>query len=163
MYKNKKNSNDGFSLVELIVVIVILAILIGVTIGGIYQYVNKARINTDLNNASSIESALSVLIGNDRVGKELQAWTIENQKKYYLIIDIKQNLGDTTSIKNCGGSIDGLPETISAIDTVLEHNIPIPKVADKFTISITEDADGNVTEVSCKAYDTNNKQLNSNK
>lgn len=46
---------------------------------------------------------------------------------------------------------------------MLEHNIPIPKVADKFTISITEDADGNVTEVSCKAYDKNNKQLNSNK
>lgn len=143
--------------------IVILAILIGVTIGGIYQYVNKARINTDINNASSIESALSVLIGNDRVGKELQAMAMKNPKKYYLIIDIKQNLGDTTSIKNCGGSIYGLPETISAIDTVLEHNIPIPKVADKFTISITEDADGNVTEVSCKAYDKNNKQLNSNK
>lgn len=31
-----KNKNKGFSLVELIVVIVILAILVGVTIGGIY-------------------------------------------------------------------------------------------------------------------------------
>ena len=37
----KKNSNKGFTLVELIVVIVILAILIGVTIDGIYQYVNQ--------------------------------------------------------------------------------------------------------------------------
>ena len=31
-----KQSNKGFTLVELIVVIVILAILVGVTIGGIY-------------------------------------------------------------------------------------------------------------------------------
>lgn len=31
-----KQANKGFTLVELIVVIVILAILVGVTIGGIY-------------------------------------------------------------------------------------------------------------------------------
>ena len=47
----RMKENKGFSLVELIVVIVILAILIGVTIGGIYAYVNKARINTDIHNA----------------------------------------------------------------------------------------------------------------
>lgn len=60
MYQKIKNSNDGFSLVELIVVIVILSILIGVTIGGIYQYVNKARINTDIHNAQEIKTALGV-------------------------------------------------------------------------------------------------------
>jgi prepilin-type N-terminal cleavage/methylation domain-containing protein len=57
----KRNKNNGFTLVELIVVIVILAILVGVTIGGIYSYVNKARINTDINNASSIQSVVSTL------------------------------------------------------------------------------------------------------
>lgn len=50
-----KWDNKGFTLVELIVVIVILVILIGVTIGGITGYVNRARRNTDINNASSIE------------------------------------------------------------------------------------------------------------
>lgn len=34
-----RRGNKGFTLVELIVVIVILAILVGVTIGGIYMYV----------------------------------------------------------------------------------------------------------------------------
>ena len=72
--RNKvKKNNKGFSLVELIVVIVILAILIGVTIGGIYQYVNKSRTNTDVNNASSITSALSVLSTNkDLVGDDFE-------------------------------------------------------------------------------------------
>ena len=56
----RMKENKGFSLVELIVVIVILAILIGVTIGGIYQYVNKARINTDIHNAQEIKTALGI-------------------------------------------------------------------------------------------------------
>ena len=58
--EKSKKENKGFSLVELIVVIVILAVLIGVTIGGIYQYVNKARINTDIHNAQEIKTALGV-------------------------------------------------------------------------------------------------------
>ena len=68
--RNKvKKNNKGFSLVELIVVIVILAILIGVTIGGIYQYVNKSRINTDINNAASIQSVLAAVATDADVNK----------------------------------------------------------------------------------------------
>lgn len=61
MLINKEKSqkeNKGFTLVELIVVIVILAILIGVTIGGVYQYVNKARINTDIQNCEQLQDSL---------------------------------------------------------------------------------------------------------
>ena len=56
--EKSKKENKGFTLVELIVVIVILAILIGVTIGGIYQYVNKARINTDIQNCEQLQDSL---------------------------------------------------------------------------------------------------------
>ena len=42
--------NNGFTLVELIVAIVIIAILIGVSIGGIYTYIGQARKNTDIYN-----------------------------------------------------------------------------------------------------------------
>ena len=64
--------NKGFSLVELIVVIVILAVLIGVTIGGIYQYVNKARVNTDINNARTINDALASFATDEEVYKKLE-------------------------------------------------------------------------------------------
>ena len=57
----RKKDNDGFTLVELIVVIVILAILIGVTITGITSWINKARINTDINNASALNKSLGCL------------------------------------------------------------------------------------------------------
>ena len=56
-----RKRNSGFTLVELIVVIVILAILVGVTIGGIYMYVGKARVNTDINNAVTMEETISLI------------------------------------------------------------------------------------------------------
>ena len=59
--------NKGFTLVELIVVIVILAILIGVTIGGIYKYVGQSRTNTDENNKSSLQSVLSTVCAEEEV------------------------------------------------------------------------------------------------
>ena len=53
-----KGNNKGFTLVELIVVIVILAILVGVTLGGIYAYVNKARTNVDIQNCEMLKNAI---------------------------------------------------------------------------------------------------------
>lgn len=64
-----KRKNKGFTLVELIVVIVILSILVGVTLGGIYTYVNKAKLNTDINNANNIYSAMQVLLADDQLTK----------------------------------------------------------------------------------------------
>lgn len=69
-----RKKNNGFTLVELIVVIVILAILVGVTIGSIFGYVRKARINTDIHNAKAIEDALQVL-GSD---EDLLAYANQN-------------------------------------------------------------------------------------
>ena len=67
--------NKGFTLVELIVVIVILAILIGVTIGGIYKYVGQSRTNTDENNRSSLQSVLSSMCAEEDIYSWAQTGT----------------------------------------------------------------------------------------
>lgn len=56
----KKMNNKGFSLVELIIVIAIMAILIVVLAPQYLKYVEKSRNSTDLQNATEIVTALQV-------------------------------------------------------------------------------------------------------
>lgn len=50
--------NKGFTLVELIVVIVILAVLIGVSVSGYSKYIGQSKMNTDKNNAETVRAAI---------------------------------------------------------------------------------------------------------
>lgn len=56
----KKMNNKGFSLVELIIVIAIMAILIVVLAPQYLKYVERSRNSTDLQNATEIVTALQV-------------------------------------------------------------------------------------------------------
>ena len=54
----KQKNNKGFSLVELIVVIAIMAVLVGVLAPQLIKYVEKSRESTDIQNADSIATAI---------------------------------------------------------------------------------------------------------
>ena len=56
--KEKKLNNKGFSLVELIIVIAIMAVLIGVLAPQYLKYVEKSRQSADLDNYSAMISAV---------------------------------------------------------------------------------------------------------
>lgn len=64
----KKNNNKGFSLVELIIVIAIMAVLLGLVSVNFVRYYNKACVTTDVTNAKEmakqIEAAISDRDGN---------------------------------------------------------------------------------------------------
>lgn len=58
--KERKMNNKGFSLVELIIVIAIMAILIVVLAPQYLKYVERSRNSTDLQNATEIVTAIQV-------------------------------------------------------------------------------------------------------
>jgi type IV pilus assembly protein PilA len=58
--KSVKKNNKGFSLVELIVVIAIMAVLVGVLAPTFIKYVESSRVSTDMQNIQQLKTAIEV-------------------------------------------------------------------------------------------------------
>lgn len=62
-----KKNNKGFSLVELIIVIAIMAILAGAIAPALIRYIDKSRRSNDVSAAKTIDTAMSAALGNEKV------------------------------------------------------------------------------------------------
>mgnify|MGYP001095452204 CR=1 FL=1 len=80
MNKKQKNlTNKGFSLVELIIVIAIMAVLIGVLAPQYIGYVEKSKQSTDVQNAQSLATEIGVAIADVEAGTKTATYGTYNE------------------------------------------------------------------------------------
>lgn len=63
----KKMNNKGFSLVELIIVIAIMAVLMGVLAPQLLKYVEDSRVQSDETALSEVENAVKIALANEKI------------------------------------------------------------------------------------------------
>lgn len=96
-----KKNNKGFSLVELIIVIAIMAILAGALAPALIKYINKSRRSADISNADTIRTACQTAMSDEdamvAIGTGVTSETVSNLKSAYgaFSTEISSILGST--------------------------------------------------------------------
>lgn len=67
----RKLNNKGFSLVELIIVIAIMAVLIGLLAPQFIKYVQRSKYSTDVKNGQEIATVVQTLIADNKLTQDV--------------------------------------------------------------------------------------------
>lgn len=131
--KKEKMNNKGFSLVELIIVVAIMAVLVVVLAPQYLKYVEKSRVSADASTAAEFESVMSVLASDVDV-----TLSSSNSGKYTVTSDADS--GEITISTELKAAIDAA----GTMDTTKKY---------KFTSTAFKEAN----EILSLIYDTGSK------
>jgi len=126
---NKKN-NKGFSLIELIVVVAIMAVLVGVLAPAYLKYVDKSRVQKDVSAVGEFVQGIKVAAAdedvNDALATAAVTYTIDKDGNVYdglsdaLSTELKSTIDD---IKLSSGSVTSVSVKAQVVDGSLEITV----------------------------------------
>lgn len=102
--KVKKLNNKGFSLVEIIIVIAIMAVLAGALAPQLIKYIDKSRKSADIQTAQTIATAVNVALTNEAAyvsaaDTEVSACYVITPAPSDFKKEVREILGGTTAPK----------------------------------------------------------------
>ena len=135
MNKKQKNlTNKGFSLVELIIVIAIMAVLVGVLAPQYIKYVEKSRVSADAQQVEEFTGAMTVLASDVDV-------TLDSTKTYTVT-------SDTTGKITISGDLKTIFDSLGSVDTAKNYSYKSTSYkAQAITISLAYDGTAKVWKV----------------
>ena len=135
MNKKQKNlTNKGFSLVELIIVIAIMAGLVGVLAPQYIKYVEKSRVSADAQQVEEFTGAMTVLASDVDV-------TLDSTKTYTVT-------SDTTGKITISNDLKTIFDSLGSVDTAKNYSYKSTSYkAQAITISLAYDGTAKVWKV----------------
>lgn len=135
MNKKQKNlTNKGFSLVELIIVIAIMAVLVGVLAPQYIKYVEKSRVSADAQQVEEFTGAMTVLASDVDV-------TLDSTKTYTVT-------SDTTGKITISNDLKIIFDSLGSVDTAKNYSYKSTSYkAQAITISLAYDGTAKVWKV----------------
>lgn len=143
--KKKEGKNKGFSLVELIVVIAIMAILAIVIAPQVMKYIGKSKDSVDAANMALYKTAVTTALSDESAYSEIA------KTKANCVIKIKEN--STSNKVEASGYPTDTATFKSGFESILADGMKLPQEPDKntFVITIAVDASGKIGKITVES------------
>ena len=141
MNKRKETANKGFSLVELIIVVAIMAVLVGVLAPQYLKYVESSRQSTDKQNVDAIINAVRIYA----IDPEVESAKQVTNDAQVTITTIPETVGTTNATNNTNLALDSAGIKEIALKSSKWIDSTTNAETNTVTLTFTVETNGNIS------------------